>query len=288
MHYYQFNIGDYASATAHLEPLEDLAYRRLLDLYYSTEKPIQLDLKQVARIIRMRTHSECITSVLEEFFTLEDDGWHCDRVDVEIFKYTEKSFKASKSAKTRWKKDKQKQKVKASCERIANAEETQCEGNANQEPLTINQEPLTITKKTLVKPAAKPSKYKFTQYQMDFAKWMHSLILKVNPTFADPNLDDWANTLRLMMAVNNRDGDHMVKVFAWANGDSFWSSNIQSPTKFRKQFDALTAKMNGSANKTQSTERTQEEVDQFTEELNDQYERSQAAKARREARSVNL
>lgn len=149
MHYYQFNIGDYASATAHLEPLEDLAYRRLLDLYYSSEQPISADLKQVGRLIRMRTHSEFIASVLEEFFTLEDDGWHCERADVEIFKYTEKSHKASKSAKARWKKAKQKQKVKASCERIAKAEETHSEGNANQEPLTTNQEPLTTNKNTI-------------------------------------------------------------------------------------------------------------------------------------------
>jgi uncharacterized protein YdaU (DUF1376 family) len=151
MHYYSFNIGDYASATAHLEPLEDLAYRRLMDLYYSSEQPIPEDLKQTARLIRMRTHSEFIATVLEEFFTLENDGWHSDRVDVEIFKFHEKSFKASKSAKSRWKKAKQKQKVKTPCERIANAVETHSEGNANQEPLTTNQEPLTNIKDPLVK-----------------------------------------------------------------------------------------------------------------------------------------
>jgi len=151
MHYYSFNIGDYATATAHLEPLEDLAYRRLLDLYYSSEQPIPEDLKQVARLIRMRTHSEFINSVLEEFFTLDSDGWHCDRVDVEIFKYNEKSYKASKSAKSRWKKAKQKQKVKASCEGNANALKTHSEGNANQEPITINQEPITINQEPSLK-----------------------------------------------------------------------------------------------------------------------------------------
>ena len=151
MHYYSFNIGDYATATAHLEPLEDLAYRRLLDLYYSSEQPITEDLKQVARLIRMRTHSEFIATVLEEFFTLEKDGWHCDRVDVEIFKYNEKSYKASKSAKSRWKKAKQKQKVKASCEGNANALEAHSEGNANQEPLTNNQEPITVNQEPSLK-----------------------------------------------------------------------------------------------------------------------------------------
>ena len=141
MHYYSFNIGDYASSTAHLEPLEDLAYRRLLDLYYSSESAIPEDLNQTARLIRMRTHSECIASVLSEFFALENDGWHCERADVEIFKYNEKSHKASKSAKARWKKAKAKQKVKPPCESNANALETHSDGNAKQEPLTTNHEP---------------------------------------------------------------------------------------------------------------------------------------------------
>ena len=39
MHFYSFNIGDYASHTRHLTPMEDLAYRRLLDIYYLHEQP---------------------------------------------------------------------------------------------------------------------------------------------------------------------------------------------------------------------------------------------------------
>ncbi|RPP48164.1 hypothetical protein IPC1156_32430, partial [Pseudomonas aeruginosa] len=38
MNFYPFHPGDYMLRTAHLEPLEDLAYRRLLDLYYVGEK----------------------------------------------------------------------------------------------------------------------------------------------------------------------------------------------------------------------------------------------------------
>jgi hypothetical protein len=32
LNFYDFHIGDYASRTGHLEPMEDLAYRRLLGL----------------------------------------------------------------------------------------------------------------------------------------------------------------------------------------------------------------------------------------------------------------
>ena len=55
MHYYQFNIGDYIKNTIHLSLMEDLAYRRLLDMYYDSEKPIPTDIPWVSRRLRMDT-----------------------------------------------------------------------------------------------------------------------------------------------------------------------------------------------------------------------------------------
>ena len=121
MHYYQFNIGDYHSHTLHLSEIEDLTYRRLLDWYYLHESPIPLDLNEAARQIRMRLHSDCITTVLLEYFERTPDGWVHHRADKEIEKVGEKSTKASKSAKIRWDKVKD-----------ANALPTQSEGNATQ------------------------------------------------------------------------------------------------------------------------------------------------------------
>ena len=162
MHFYPFNIGDYASATAHLEPLEDLAYRRLLDLYYSTEQPIPLNLTKVARLIRMRAHSESIAVVLEDFFKEEEDGYHCNRIDIELFKYHEKSEKASNSAKARWNKAKLNQTVKKKSERNANALNTQCEGNAKQETRNKNKETLNN--------AEHPSASRFIEFWDLYAK----------------------------------------------------------------------------------------------------------------------
>lgn len=147
MHYYSFNIGDYAGSTQHLEPMEDLAYRRMLDLYYSKETPLPESIDELARLIRMRSHSDCITIVLRDFFELKKDGYHCKRADEEISKFKSKSKKASKSASARWKKKQVKTNTSdyknKGCERNANALQTQSEGNANQEPITNNQEPRT-------------------------------------------------------------------------------------------------------------------------------------------------
>jgi uncharacterized protein YdaU (DUF1376 family) len=85
MIWYKFHIGDYITHTKHISDAEDLAYRRLLDLYYMSEKPISLDVKMVARKIGMEI--EETESVLVEFFELQDDGYHNNRADVEIAKY---------------------------------------------------------------------------------------------------------------------------------------------------------------------------------------------------------
>lgn len=98
MNYYPFHLGDYATHTAHLEPLEDLAYRRLLDLYYLKEAPIPSDTKEAARLIRMKAQAECVEAVLSEFFTLAEDGWHNRRCDEELDRMQDKQSKAKASA----------------------------------------------------------------------------------------------------------------------------------------------------------------------------------------------
>lgn len=104
MHYYQFNIGDYKSHTEHLSEMEDLTYRRLLDWYYLHESPIPNDIVETSRQIRMRSHSDCIANVLQEFFKRTDNGWVHHRADIEIAKAGDKSQKAMKSALARWSK----------------------------------------------------------------------------------------------------------------------------------------------------------------------------------------
>ena len=100
MHYYQFHIGDYRAATAHLSNDEDLAYRRLLDMYYDTETPIPLDIDWVSR--RLRLGQDVVQNVLRDMFTLSDDGWVHTRCDSEIQKYHSKADSARKANQIRW------------------------------------------------------------------------------------------------------------------------------------------------------------------------------------------
>jgi len=135
MHYYQFNIGDYQSHTAHLTDLEDLAYRRMLDWCYLHEKPLPIDSEEIARLVRMRTHSDCIAVVLREYFKKTESGWISSRVLLEMDRVGEKSSKARASAKARW---------------DANAKRTQSDSNATQDTLHKTQD--TLPKKNTVAP----------------------------------------------------------------------------------------------------------------------------------------
>jgi len=137
MYYYQFNIGDYQSHTSHLSEIEDLVYRRLLDWYYLHETPIPLNEDEVSRQIRMRSHTESIAIVLQEYFERTDDGWIHHRANKEIAKADEKSVKASASAKARWSK------------KDSNALPTQSDSNAthNTLPITQDTKPIKENKK---------------------------------------------------------------------------------------------------------------------------------------------
>ena len=85
MIWYKFHIGDYLTHTVHLSDAEDLAYRRLLDLYYMSEKMIPLDHEVVARKIRLDL--DITESVLGEFFERTEIGYFNNRCHVEVAKY---------------------------------------------------------------------------------------------------------------------------------------------------------------------------------------------------------
>ena len=138
MHFYSFNIGDYMSHTLHLSPMEDLAYRRCLDIYYLHEKPLPEDVGEVARLIRMPQHKPEVTQVLKEFFTHDvGKGWTNPRTDEEIEKYQSKVQAAIRAGK-------------ASALARSNARSTTVQLNNKQETLNNKQE--TYNNKTIKRP----------------------------------------------------------------------------------------------------------------------------------------
>jgi uncharacterized protein YdaU (DUF1376 family) len=197
MHYFQFNIGDYMSHTNHLSLLEDIAYRRLLDLYYLHERPLNSGVASVARQIGMREHETEVQTVLEEFFKLTEDGWVNKRADLVIEDYRAKIQQASKAGK-------------ASAERRLSKRSavvaTDVQPNIKQETITKKQEPSSAKK-----PAKKcPKDFEVTDDMKTWVKTECPLVDHAEQTkvFRDYEFtaakSDWVGTWRNWMRKANQ------------------------------------------------------------------------------------
>jgi uncharacterized protein YdaU (DUF1376 family) len=142
MHYYQFHVSDYLHDTAHLTPDEDIVYRRLLDLYYTSERPIPNETQAVARRIRMPKQAEIVGAILQEFFALQnsDNSWHHKRCDELIAAYQSKSQANQRNGA----KGGRPKRNPSETQSVTQSEPSR---NLNQEPITNNHKPVLRTKK---------------------------------------------------------------------------------------------------------------------------------------------
>lgn len=146
MHYYQFNIGDYMKHTARLSLMEDLAYRRMLDLYYLNDGPITSDVKRLARQVGMSGNEDEIVFVLSEFFQLDGEVYRNARADRDLESYKAKADRARANGRSGGRPPKQKDEdekpsglfIGSEGEPTANPEESK--SKANHKPLTNNQD----------------------------------------------------------------------------------------------------------------------------------------------------
>lgn len=79
------------------------------------------------------------------------------------------------------------------------------------------------------------------------ARWMLDRVLVVAPKTRPPNLDKWANTIRLMRERDGREHQEIAALFRFANEHKFWGANVRSPEKLREQFAALDAQQRQAA-----------------------------------------
>jgi len=135
MHFYQFNVKDYASATAHLTVEEDCCYRRLLDLYYDQESPFDSqNIYWLAR--RVRISAEIVQTILDEFFDLIDGFYTNSRANHEIETYQAMKKGGKKGSDKRWHKGSDTPPIAPLMPPLS---PTHVTPNANHEPITNNQ-----------------------------------------------------------------------------------------------------------------------------------------------------
>ena len=144
MHYYPFNIGDYARRAQRLTLMEDLAYRRLLDLYYLDEQPFnERSTDVLTKEIGMIGHEAETAYIIDKFFP----GGFNKAADEIIDLYRKKKKQNSKAGKASAKA----RRLKAS-ERTLNECITSEQPTNNQEPRTNNHSKDKEKKKVAVAP----------------------------------------------------------------------------------------------------------------------------------------
>lgn len=93
------------------------------------------------------------------------------------------------------------------------------------------------------------SKYKFETHHMKLAELLFKKMKENNPNAKEPNYESWANTFRLMMERDKREGKDIQDLILWCQSHHFWYKNILSADKLRKQFDRLHLEMKSEKNK---------------------------------------
>jgi hypothetical protein len=78
---------------------------------------------------------------------------------------------------------------------------------------------------------------------------LYERIKENNPDHKKPNLQKWADDVRLMMEHDHRTEEQIAYVIDWAQRDSFWKGNILSTKKLREKFDQLVIRIKEQINK---------------------------------------
>lgn len=152
MNYYPFHIGDFRSGTVNMSRQSRWIYRDMLDVYYDSENPLNLDLDILCDSIGVEDDAErkIVERLLKFKFQKTDQGYRHEICDAVICEYHLKAETAKANGKLggRPKKNTKEPKQKPSGFQSGSDPVTKTNpditgSEANQEPRTSNQEPVT-------------------------------------------------------------------------------------------------------------------------------------------------
>lgn len=249
MHYYRKNIGDYNKRAGRLSLLQNGVYERLRDACLEREqfptKAEAIDWVWASTAMEI----EAVEFILARFFTVDQDGIYTDFVIMEMMQtYWEfckkqglRGGQGGRPKGSTKKPDGNSKKPNGlSVKPSGNPAETQRKPN---KPLTTNHYPLTNTKDPTVETVVDPLAMK----DMELAGWIWKGVQRVAPKQKQPNLESWADTIRLMRERDGHTHREIADVFKWSNnhqGERFsWSTNILSVKTLREKFGKLDAEM---------------------------------------------
>lgn len=111
----------------------------------------------------------------------------------------------------------------------------------NQAP-SIEQTKLEAVVKTERKTIKKRKNYSPDSLPYQLSELLLNKILEHLPGYKQPDLQKWAWQMEALMRLDRRPPEEVKTVILFAQGDTFWRTNILSVDKLRKQYDQLNSK----------------------------------------------
>lgn len=151
-----------------------------------------------------------------------------------------KSKAGKKSGEARRKKRENKIKKQTENEHCSNTVQTEGEQSANKnEPF----DRVNVLDRVNIPNRPKRIKVKPSVKALELSHHLFDKMLENNPSAKKPNFDSWGKHVDLMFTRDNRTEEQIRYLIGFSQKDHFWSQNILSTSKLRKQFDALAIKV---------------------------------------------
>jgi len=218
---------------------------RIVENLYNNANALQIDYDRIAYDLHIED-SEIVRSVINDFGLFSVEGtpglpsgypqgtFGSMSIERRLDERNKKSEKARQSAFKRWDKNK------------ADANAPKNDANAPKNDAIKE----SIVKESIVMSDVFNTDYKPTDVfsSLAFQLWKqcynNQVAKNIKPTIlnkAKPGI--WANEMRLIIEADGRTETEIIEILNFLKTDIFWSGNVQSPDKLRKQFERLQLEM---------------------------------------------
>lgn len=110
------------------------------------------------------------------------------------------------------------------------------EKKSNTSAKNTEEEPSAKAKET-----KKKSKYKYNKEQLTLAEGLLTKRRENYPNYREPNIELWANDIRLMMEQDKRKPFQIENAIEWSQNNKFWRTVILSANNLRDKYDQMNA-----------------------------------------------
>ncbi|EAE6987929.1 hypothetical protein BHH49_15050, partial [Listeria monocytogenes] len=85
---------------------------------------------------------------------------------------------------------------------------------------------------------------KFDEVHLSLANLLFEMIKSNNPEEKNPDIEKWANDIRVMIEQDKREPEKVKNAIIWSQENDFWCSVIKSPKSLRRNYDKMATQRN--------------------------------------------